>query len=415
MAGYYDLDDTDALFPDLGLPELGEDEAGDSPASSVGAGVTPSPAVAAAPPAAPASSPAPDSMKALLRQYFQQNQEQQADLADAQGRAHDNQLFANIGQAGATIGAGLAGTGGAQVTPNTKAFDNLQATAQQPVADVQARAALQNQGNKTLQDYFLRKMMADSKIRGAQIGAGAKIEVAKGHDEQSGKNTQLRVDASKENTGTRVGAQDRRTNVLAGLGQQRVGLAKEGLDLRKGNQALSVAGKFANDKILVANDQQLGQIEKGLGQIDKGDFTLQKKADIEADMARILSGGGATSLGAQERIEFMPFEARYQKFIGDLKGVPQNLDLPEYRKQVKALFQGLRHDIEQIRQTRANKLGATMRTAVGGNDKAVQTLENAVQANQATPQERMQKNQINKKTGESRTVYSDDGGVTWHP
>lgn len=329
----------------------------------------------------------------ILRQRFGQTDEMMGQLRNAEDAANSGRLAARLSQAGANLGASIARSQPIDQTP----FTGLAADAEVPVKQMERRIQLQGNQDKVLRDYFLRNAQLDQK------------------KDYGNKN----IDVKNKAIDTRSSDYGERTKVIDKGNTARIGLAGQSLALRQGNQAAQAAGKFNSDPVVKTSNSQLAQISKGLGRLDDVDsgkvpFSTTIKADIEKDIANVISGGSNSSLGQLHRVEFNPYIAKWQATLDSLKGYQGDINAPEFRQQLRAQLTGLRADIQKIQGKRSGDLQKSYGTAYSKNPLATQTVNENANLYGANA-DRKEKQQVNRTTGAKRTLYSDDGGKTWHP
>lgn len=288
--------------------------------------------------------PAATDTSSLLRGYYGTDPQYQK-LADT---AAQQKLFSQLGEAGDTVGHALAKS----TTPVDSSFyRNLETQADQPLKDYASSRAL-------LSKYLTSKYGVDTRA-------------------QTAKNLQ---DVNTQLAGTRSQDYNKRTDAIVKNADARVKLAGEGLDLRKGAQAAQAATKFNSDPVIKTSNTQLAQIQKGLGRLDDVDsgrvpFSTTIKADIEKDIANVISGGTSSSLGQLHRVEFQPYVAGWQKMVDEINGYQGDINAPEFRQQLRAQLEGLRDDITAIQGSRSGQLHKSLKTAYSKNALASQALD----------------------------------------
>lgn len=295
--------------------------------------------------ATPVAAPTPIDSQDLLRAFLTRNTNTSQQLRDAQEATNKNLLAARLTQAGANIGSSIARSKPADQKP----FEDLARASSLPMDMAEKQVENQNKNSQLLQDYF-------SKNQANQLN-------------------RERVDAYKERTGAVSDRADRRLDISAA-----------GLGLRQGNQAAQAADKFRSDKVMMTTSNQGQQLDKALGRIadikaGRAKFTTSMKADLEKDLANVISGGTSSSLGQLDRIEFNPFVAKWQSALDKMNGYQGDINAPGYLAQLEQTFSGLKHDIAGIQARRAKYIGDTLGTAYSNNKLASKAIQNNVDMN----------------------------------
>lgn len=116
----------------------------------------------------PAGAPVEDD---VLKRYFAQAKQRQADLASAEDLAQKNRLVARLGGAFNTIGTSLGGT-----RTDNSSFDQMAKDANEPVARVERAQKSQGQQDRVVNDYMRNKIRGDliGKKLESSAAAGAK-------------------------------------------------------------------------------------------------------------------------------------------------------------------------------------------------------------------------------------------------
>lgn len=263
-------------------------------------------------------------------------------------QASQQKLFANLADAGDTIGHALAKSN--QPVDN-KFYQQIANDADRPLKDYISSRAI-------VQKYLTSKDKLDQQSDIAKQRIQTQGDLAKSRDE----------------------AYNRRTGAMEDIGKGRLALAGRGVGIREGNQAAAAATKFNLDPVIKTSNTQLAQIQKGLGRLDdvesgKVPFSTTIKADIEKDIANVISGGTSSSLGQLHRVEFEPYVAGWQSAVDKIKGYQGDINAPTFRKQLRAQLTGLQDDIKKIQASRSGQLHQSFKTAYSQNQLASQTLD----------------------------------------
>lgn len=332
----------------------------------------------------------------VLRDYFANQKLMRDRLDNAERTSTDNRFLARIGAAANTIGRGMAG-----VPVDNSAFDQMAKDANAPVERVERQAKVDQSGDRMLLNYFMNrdKAAALAKYRGENIG------IKKTNADNSKKRTEIYGDAVEE--------KKRHNKVNESIGQQGVGLRKEGLALREGSQAAQAAGKVADDKVIKQSNMQLAQLDKGLKRLadiisGKTPFTSTIKAELEKDAANILSGGSSSSLGQLQRIEGHFSGEGWQNKIDWFRNYKGDIHAPIYAKQLQDLFKSLHGDLQQIKGDAATRVKGTYGTAYSQNKLATQALDDAVKNSQAPGAgKKVLRKQYSASRNQTKVTYTD--------
>ena len=320
----------------------------------------------------------------LLQRYFKNQAKMQERLSRAEDTASQNRFIANMGGAFSRLAQASS-----THAPDTSAFDQMAKQADAPVERVERQQKLDQGGDKMLLNYFLNKNRADS-LDAWRNGKLAQTDRSLGLRDKSieerGRHNREIEGAVKEGIGIRregLGERKRHNEVTEGIGQQNVGMRREGLDTKKGAQAAQAADKFTKDPVIKTSSVQLSQIDKAMGRLDdvesgKIPFSTTLKAEIEKDIANIISGGTSSSLGQLHRVEFEPYVAKWQAVLDKVHGYQGDINAPEFRQQIRAQLSGLAEDLAKIRGKRSKDLQAGYGTAYSKNDVATKTIEDNV-------------------------------------
>lgn len=298
------------------------------------------------------------------------------DLLDAQKTAGENRSYARIAQAAANLGAGLAGPQALNQSP----FESLASDSEQPVKDLEKRQALQGGTDKVLSSYLL----GQARQKQAQASLDQRTQHQGNMEKLSGdKNEILKNFFTGKNQIAAKGVE---------LSSKRLGLQTEGLDLRRGAQAAQAAGHYVNDPVMKQSSTQLAQLEKDLGRLDDIDsgkvkFSTSLNNELQSGLANAISGGTNAALGKLERIEFEPYVAKWQAMKDRLLGYQGDINAPEYKAQLRANIEGLKHDLLAIQANRKAFLKKTYGTAYSKNPLAARVIEenSAPEAKQVAP------------------------------
>lgn len=315
----------------------------------------------------------------VLRDYFMNQKLSRDRLSNAEDTASSNKFLARMGGAAATL-ANAAAPRAADHAP----FEAMAKDAEDPVNRIERQQKLEQGGDKLLLNYFMNKDRSEA------LGSyrDRKAKVAEGSLDE----------------------RNRHNQVTEGIGKAGVGLRREGIDLRTGAQAAQAAGTVNKDPVMKTTNNQIAQIEKGLGRIadiksGKMPFTTTIKADLEKDIANVVSGGNSSSLGQLNRVEFHPYVADIQKAYDKIRGFQGDINSPKYVEQLGDLLSGLKRDIKAIQAGRATTIQKSgVGTAYSKNRLATQALNDAVGTAQPKT---VTSRQYSKSRDQTRVIYSD--------
>jgi hypothetical protein len=390
------------LQEDDPLLDLQQDEYDVPPAPPVVPQAPPGSAPAPGDPTADAPVPGapPAGQDDLLRNYFMKQKAQRDRLAGAEDTATKNRFAARLGGAFNTL-ANAAAPRPADNTP----FEQMAKDATNPVDRIERRQKLDQSGDKMLLNYFMTKDRADAlqDWRGAKLGQGDR-----------------RLDIS-EKLGTE---RNRIMDSRAKTAEKSLGLRGRALELRETAIATGAVKAINNDKVVMTTEQQLNAANKGLGRLDaidqgKAKFSTTTKADLEADLASLISGSNNTALGKLERVEFHPYIAKWQANLDAIKGYQGDINAPGYKQQLRDQFEGLRNDILEIQNKRKEHLLKSNRTALSKSDLATRAMEEAAAPGTApaskpappgTPgvaKKSVSKREYSPSRNQTRITYSD--------
>jgi hypothetical protein len=318
------------------------------------------PQTAGAAPQVPPTPPKELSDRDYVTQYLAEKKKNSEALGDAQETSNKNRLFARLGGAANTLANSLS-----HRPMDNSAFDQMAKDADIPVKRLETQQKMDQGGDKLLINYFANK---------------SKQQDRKDYGDRN-------LSIKQQNADTAVDRNDRLGDLAANnldLRKQGLGLRAQGLELRKGAQAAQASAPFLKDKVMMTTSQQLSQLDKGLGRIDdimsgKMPFTTTIKADLEKDMANVLSGGTSSSLGQLHRVEFAPYVAKWQAQIDKVKGYQGDINAPGYVKQVRDLMRSMKADIQKIQGGRATRIAGTIKNAYSGNPLAAKSIDENVQ------------------------------------
>jgi hypothetical protein len=308
--------------------------------------------------AAPPPQTAPADHGDVLRNYFMSQKQNRDRLASAESSATNNRFMARLGGAFNT----LANAAAPRAADNS-AFESMAKSANNPVDRIERRQKLEQGGDKMLLNYFMRRDNADSlnAWRDRKAGQGDR---------------RLDISESLGNERNRIMGDRAKT------AERSLGLRGRALELRETALAAGAVKTINNDKVVSTTEQQLNSANKGIGRldaIDRGEakFSTTTKADLEADLASLISGSNNTALGKLERVEFHPYIAKWQSQLDAIKGYQGDINAPGYKQQLRDQFEGLRNDILEIQNKRKEHLLKTNKTAFSRSDLATRAMEEA--------------------------------------
>jgi hypothetical protein len=294
----------------------------------------------------------------LLKNYFANQKLQREQLARAEDQANENRFGARLGGALNTIAQAAS-----PKPADNSAFEGMARDANNPVDRIERQQKLDQGGDKLLLNYFMNK----NRAAGASDYRNKKLGLEEGR---------LKATQDRNKTLSRM-AEQRLKQTERGLG-----LRQRAMDLRETSTAAGAAKTINNDKVVTMTEQQLNAANKGLGQLDKIDegkikFSTTIKADLEKDLANLISGSNSSALGQLERVEFHPYVAGWQEKLDKIRGYQGDINAPEFKKQLRDQFTELRNDILEIQVKRKERLLKSNKTAYSKAPLAAKAMEEA--------------------------------------
>lgn len=315
-------------------------------------------------------------------------------LQGAQAQAVDDRAGARIARGGATIAEGLTGAN-LDMQPYEERIKN----SDQPVknilagreaagkelqyAEARSEADPGSSENSAFRDYVKQrfpKVGALKNFDGLTMGKGGKLlsQLEQGYQKtQAANGMKEAMLGFKREQGAKT---DEYRGTKIKQGQDRI-------DLAAGGQAAGAVRSVNTDPIMRTSSTQLAQVEKGLGRLrdaasGRVPFSTDMKAEVEKDIANILSGGTSSTEGAVHRTEFQPYVARWQAKLDEIRGYRGDINAPGYMENLVNTLNGLKKDISGIRSKRSHDLNASMKTAYSKNKLATQALDENETLNQ---------------------------------
>lgn len=292
----------------------------------------PMPASIPEPNAASTDKSSPDYMKGLLDQIKAIQDTHKSDLADAQGRANQNEFYANLGKAANQFSSGVSAMGGHGLISPAKVDNNIQdsllKTAQSPVKQYEERVANEKNDPNSGLSKAMQLAIAPTfaKINGGNIDGldhmsfesmnkFAPILAKQVYTSEIMKYNQQKQDTAnefKERTADR--------------GDQRLGMSAD----TQANRLYQSATKNEQDRLGAASRMQDMINGVRTGRIVDN---MQVRAALAADAATLSTPG--TNASVADRAKFMssPYASKMADFAANVVNKPLSTISPENLQQ----------------------------------------------------------------------------------
>lgn len=289
-----------------------------------------------------ASSPSTPSPQAdpegddVLRNYLlSQADQQKSDLQKAQETAATNRLYAQLSQAAATLGAGIAGA----QRPDSKPFDQLIASAQQPVTDLEQQQKLDENKDKILRDYLLKNAQIQGKkdvsqswqqFNKAQSEADQKFKTEQEEKKLKSAAEQKELDRINQLKAAEIAAKGRGERQGSGFEFRDKQFAE-----RTHNQVMNLIDRDPTLKqqfTQIRNLDNAGQLVANAAKEGKP-ITKQQFEDFQQAVISNLGTKGQQAVHERNSKYFTSLGINGEAFLQFVTGVPQNIgvDNPLYK------------------------------------------------------------------------------------
>lgn len=154
-------------------------------------------------------------------------------------------------------------------------------------------------------------------------------------------------------------------------------IKRQGLNLRKDNQAQQVAGVFDNDHILKTLQGQQQQIQRDKHTVENADILTPQMADeIAIGIANSISGGRSSAVSTQQKVEWDSAAKDWTKLKQRITNKPEDIKSPEVKKYFVDMLERLESAYQQNMESRAKQIAGGR--SFQFNDHAQKTMENKV-------------------------------------
>lgn len=134
-------------------------------------------------------------------------------------------------------------------------------------------------------------------------------------------------------------------------------IKRQGLDLRKQNQAIQAASVYDNDPILKSNDQRLQSVGIAKHTLENNQkITPQMLEEIQTDVARAIAGGSSSGVGEREATKFHSVQQDFTNLMQRITNKPEDVDSPEVKQYLHGVLVRLEDAYGGIRQKRAQDI-----------------------------------------------------------